>query len=205
MDQILFHFDPGSMLAGAVLPVTVAAMLVLLFIPSLLAPGARPSGVGHAIYCYAMQGVGIFLMTAGGLPALSSVLRTLTGNADGYFTETYLALLLLFATGGLLFLWHEQMAGKIESASAAVPAVIFWFTFKIVGLFLAVTSALSLLLTMLLVAELEGDWWNQPLLLLLYGALLLWCTRMPAYNGRRFQSAPMVTSHAKPVAKKTKK
>ncbi len=196
MDQILLRFDPSSVLAGAVLPITVATVLVLLFIPSLLAPGARPAGVGHAIYCYAMQGAGIFLMTAGGLPALSSVIHSVAGNSDGYSTETYLALLLLFAVGGLLFLWHEQMAAKIESASAAVPAVIFWFTFKIAGLFLVISSALSLLLTMLLVAEPPSDWWSEPLLMLLYGLLLLWCTRMPAYNGKSFQSSAIMSKAA---------
>lgn len=204
MDQIFMRFDPSSVLTSAQLPLAIAGGFLLLFIASLLAPGAKPAGVGKAVYCYSMQAFGIFLMSAGGLPALYGVTEKLALGIETYSTETYLALLLLFAAGGLLFLWHEQLAEKIDDASGAVCAVLFWFTFKAVGLVLALFSGLSLLLTMLLVRPLPAEWWVEPLILLFYGLLLSWCTRMPREEIQGFKSSPMmtVTRSVMPVKKK---
>lgn len=193
MDQIFLRFDPSSVLTSAILPLAIAGGFLLLFIASLMSPGAKPAGVGKAAYCYSMQAFGIFLMSAGGLPALYGVTEKIFLKIETYSTETYLALLLLFATGGLLFLWHEQIAEKIDSASSAVCAVLFWFTFKAVGLLLMLFSGLSLLLTMLLVRPLPTEWWVQPSVLLVYGLLLSWCTRMPRPRVQSFSSTPMMT------------
>ncbi len=203
MDQILLRFDPSSVLTGAVLPLSVAALILLLFIPSMLSTGAKAAGVGKAIYCYGMQGFGIFLMSAGGLPAIFGVTQKLFVGTESYTTETYLALLMLFATGGLLFLWHEQAAEKIDTASSAVPAVLFWYTFKAVGLVISVFAALSTLLTMLLLRPLPPEWWVQPVVLFVYGLLLSWCTRSPAEEPRGFQSA--IIAPLRPSVTKKKK
>lgn len=202
MDQISFQFDASSYLASAALPLGILAVFVLLFIPSMLSPGAKPAGVGKAVYCYGLQGVGIFLMSIGGLPAVYGVVEKFALGTESYATETYLALLLLFATGGLLFLWHEQAADKIDAASAAVPAVLFWFTFKAVGFVLTVSSGLTLLLTMLLVKPLPPEWWVRPAVLLVYGLLLSWCTRAPKAAPRTvFQSSPIFTKSQSTVKK----
>ncbi|MBI3331769.1 hypothetical protein HYZ99_02305 [Candidatus Peregrinibacteria bacterium] len=174
-------FDAPSSLFGVVgvfygllLPLVILHIITLLFIPSVvLGGGGKVMSVGKAIYCYLLQAVGILLMTLGGLPAIYGVLAR-----QPYESTTYLALLIVFASGGLTFLWHDHMARGIEGGARAVPHAIYLFTFKVMGYIMTLLSAMSLLLTLLLGTQAPTvDWWVMPTILLLYGLLLSWCTR----------------------------
>lgn len=163
-----------------VAPLLIVQIFALLFIPSLLTAGARPFSVGKAVYCYLLQAIGILLMTLGGLPALYAVIERLATGTERFTAEIYLALLILFAAGGLTFLWHESMGDRIDATSRRVVQTVFWFGFKLAGYVLMLVSALSFFLTMLLMRELFAQTgWIMPTLLFLYGSLLAYCTRMP--------------------------
>jgi hypothetical protein len=188
------------------LPLVLVQLFAIIFIPSLLVPGAKPMAVGKAVYSYAMQTVGILLMTLGAVPAIHGVLESLVLPEERYTTEIYIALLVLFATGGLAFLWHEQMAQTIDDASRKVTGVLFWFLWRTIGCMVVVVSLLSLLLTMLLSTPplIEG-WWTMPLVLLAYGAFLCAATRPPKTSMNGAAAFPRVAmSTAKPAAKKKK-
>lgn len=191
----------STLLYVVLLPLILLQVLALLIIPSILS-GARIGGAMKAIYCYILQVVGIALMTAGALPAVYGVIEKFSVGAERFSAEMYLALLILFAAGGLTFLWHERMADTIDDASRKVPALLFWYAFKLLGYFLVLGSAISLLLTMLLADAMPGTWWISPIVVLLYGVLLSWCTRSPDSSVQNFRSAPIAVSSSKSKKKK---
>ncbi len=170
---------------GLVLPAAILLGAALLFIPSMMAPGAKAQKVGEALHCYAMMVIGILLMTLGALPTVFSVFAGLA-----FTGRTYLGLLVVFACGGALFLAYEQIGHRLDSASKAVPAAIYFLTVKFVGNTLALLSALSILLT-LIIGSAQAGWWVLPFVLFFYGLLLSWVTRNEL-EGRLFESAPIM-------------
>lgn len=218
MEPLVTGLGFASMFSLLIVPLAIVQLFAVLFIPSMLVPGAKPMAVGKAVYAYTMQTVGIILMVGGAFPALYGVLQKLVYPEELYTTEIYIALLVLFATGGLLFLWHEQMAQSVDEMSRRVTAALFWFFWRAVGALSLIFAVLSLLLTMLLTPQpLEPDWWIIPVLTLAFGWLLCYATRMPKAAVMRSGSpftprppAPTMLAHhaghakAKPAAKKKK-
>jgi len=150
-----------------------AQIFALLLLPALLPQGARPAGAAKALYCYLMQTLGIFLMTGAGLPALYAVLMELPFDA-----RTFILLLITFALGGILFLRHDSAVQSVDTASRAVPRVLFQYTFRILGFGSALVALYSILLTLLFMQQpLPDRWFVFPAILLGYGLLLLRCTR----------------------------
>lgn len=180
-------FGTTTLTYAIVLPIVFVQIFAMAFIPSILCQGAKPLHVGKALFCYAMQGIGIALMTFSGLPAVYSVLMgaQLTGNV-------YLALVLVFAIGGLAFLWYEHKASHIDDASRVVPYTIFFYTIKFLGAAALITGLLVLALSMLLVGAFgSADLWITPLLILFYGILLSACTKWPRLHPASFNMNPM--------------
>lgn len=190
---------------GLVIPLLIILSLTLLYIASLYNAGAKPRAVGEAIYCYLLHAVSVLLMTIGALPTVYSVFAGIA-----YTGRTYVALLLVFACGGLLFLLQDQAVRSLESASKAVVESVYMLTLKIIGNLLTLLSALSILLSIIL-GDYESGWWVTPFVLLLYGMLLSWTTRNE--NDKTvFHTAPMTVtaqatkpSKSKSTSKKKKK
>lgn len=193
----------ASLATTGVLALVLTLLLAALLVPSLLSPGARPEGAVRALFNYLMQAVGIVLMMASGFPAVLSVL---TGAS--FAPQSYLFLLIVFATGGLTFLWYEQHIAKIDQASRAVPSLLFHSLFKFLGYFTTFTASLTIVATVLFAPEaaLSGQWWPAPLLLLAFGVFLLWCTASPVLP-RPFRSEAMNGAQrpASKIAAKKKK
>lgn len=171
---------------SATLPITFLCLFSLLLIPSFLKGEGTPKDIASAVYSYLLQGFGIFLMTLGGLPTISAVLGRLSLPPS-----TYLALLLLFIGGGLIYLWHDHSVSQIDERACRIPFTIYFHTFKLLGFLITSLSLLSILLIPLLKnTEVSGNWWVLPLTLLLYGLLLSWATRVvepspPPFRGKR--------------------
>lgn len=185
---------------GLVIPLIIILSLTLLYIASLNHAGSKPRAVGEAIYCYLLHAVSVLLMTIGALPTVYSVFAGIA-----YTGRTYVALLLVFACGGLLFLLQDQAVRSLEAASKAVVESVYLLTLKIIGNLLTLLSALSILLSIIL-GDFDGGWWVTPFVLLLYGMLLSWTTR----NDREmkvFHTAPMTVAAqaSKPGSSKKKK
>lgn len=176
-------------------PLMFAQFMALVLIPSLMADGRKPARTAKAIYCYLLESIGIALMIATSFPSLWSVLSGIAFNG-----RMYLLLLIVFAVGGLTFLWHESIVETLDEPSRAVPLAIFHYTFKLLGYVLTIVGGLLLLTDMLLLngAAFEG-WWIGPFLLLVYGILIAWCTRWPAGHTIVFQASPMKKPPTAPV------
>lgn len=156
---------------GLVLPLLTLFFLTVLFMASMMQPGAKAKLVGDAIYNYLMHGVSVLLMTIGALPTVFSVFAGVA-----YTGRTYIALLLVFASGGLLFLVQDQAARDLDATSKAVVEAVYITTLKVIGNLMTLLSAVSIFLSIVLASFAPG-WWVTPFVLLLYGLLLSWCTR----------------------------
>jgi len=177
---------------GLVVPLCTLFFLAILFLASMSVPGAKPKGVGQAIYTYIMHGTSVLLMTIGALPTVFSVFAGVA-----YTGRTYIALLLVFACGGLLFLMQDQETHNLDSASRSVPEALYMTTLKVIGNLLAILSTLSILLSIVL-ASFQPGWWVTPFVLLIYGLLLSWCTR-GSHDWELFKTMQMTASPSKAV------
>lgn len=179
-------------------PVIVLLLFVVLVLPGLARPGAKPESIARAAYGYLAQSIGIILMTTGGLPAVYAVIaqQQLTSNM-------YLGLLLVFVIGGIAYLWHDNLVRSIDDASKAVPAALFFYCWKFIGLLVLLFAGLTYLLDALTIGgNAPLDWWVTPFVLFLYGLLLSWFTfRRPDLPVLK---APVMTPTAQPrlIAKK---
>jgi len=184
---------------GLVVPLCTLFFIAILFLASMTVAGAKPKEIGKAIYTYVMHGTSILLMTIGALPTIFSVFAGVS-----YTGRTYIALLLVFASGGLLFLMQDQEVRNLDSASKSVPEAIYMTTLKIIGNLLMVLSGLSIVLNIVL-ASFQAGWWVTPFVLLLYGLLLSWCTRGPQdweiFRTKSISTAPVTAVVARPNPK----
>ena len=195
----------STLFTFTLVPLGILVALAAASIPCILAPGARPVSAIKALYCYILQSVGVAMMTAGALPAVYGVLEKFSIGTERFSAEMYLALLVLFSLGGITFLWHEQMAERIDDASRRLPAILFWYTFKTLGNLLIILGILSFVFTMLLSRPLVGAWWITPVVTLLYGILLSWCTRSPASSAQAFKMMPLHNGMKTAIVGKKKK
>ncbi len=164
-------FGTVGVVYGLIVPLVLVVLFAFFFIASLLSPNARPVKIAQAVYCYLMMGFGILLMTIAALPTVTSVLA-----GTSYASATYVGLLVVFAAGGCIFLWHDNWAQALDANSRLVPSLIFLYTIKTIGSLTALLSALSIILTMVLGGA-EAGWWIMPVTLLLYGFVLYMSTQ----------------------------
>ena len=158
-----------------IIPVVAFQLIGLLFVAGQLQQGAKPLEVGKAIYAVLAQTLGAVLMSVGGLPAVYSVLTGVPLHS-----MTYSGLLMVFAVGGVLYFISDARVKMLDPKSAAVPAGVVFFTWKFFGLFIFVGAVLSCMLQLLLLGPSQAPfWWPLHIIAILYGALLIWCTRIP--------------------------
>jgi hypothetical protein len=173
----------------------VAGIVFALLLSASLRPnGAKTEAAGKALYCVIMETLGAGLMTVSGLPACLSVLSGIALPRN-----SYIGMLLLFAIGGWMFLWYENIAETIDPVSKAIPMLIFRYTFKLVGALSILFSLVTLVMVFLFsYGSLPATWWVDPLVLLAYGIFVSWCTRF-SVRPTVFRSSPVVVLHATPA------
>lgn len=166
-------FDLVGLFYGVLIPIIVVQLVILFLIPSVIKSNAKTEEIGKAVYCFLSEGLGLILMTIGGIPTLYSVL------AQSPLHDTqYIALLLVFAVGGFTYLWHDHLLKNVSVAARAVPYTIYFSAIKFLSLAMVLFATLSLLLKVTLIEEsLEPHWWIMHTIVLFYGLILWWCTR----------------------------
>jgi hypothetical protein len=176
---------------GPMLPVMILVLFTLVMLPSVIRQGARAENVAYATYCYMAQLLGILLMTAGLLPALYAVFAM-----QPLAEVSYLGLMLVFAIGGGVFLWHDMALRGIDAASKAVPGALFFGTWKFTGLLVTTFAGISFALRLMMAAERTEGWWILHLLMLIYGLAICWFTLSRRPSDTVVSTAPV----ARPVA-----
>lgn len=178
-----------------VLPVLVMQFLMLAFLPSLVSDRKSVKEIGKAVYCCLLQTIGLVLMSVTGIAALY-------GAAGGIMLSAniYLAMLLIFTFGGLIFLWHDTVLQSVPAEAKDGTLTVYLYTWKLMGFGCVLFGAVWLVLIMLLSnGPLEVLWWLMPTILLVYGLLVSWCTRWEP-SDPVFSAAPMVAPPTRPVA-----
>lgn len=139
----------------------VVVAFVLLFIPSLLVPGAKPQAVARAISCYLWKTVGLIIMAM-------SIVQLAYNLVNGRLPDSPLlsALILLFVVGVGTMVQASRMVKSVDEASVMVVRLVFSHTCEVVGGIIALVSALSISLTVLLTNGLT-DWQMSATMLLL--------------------------------------
>ena len=200
-------FDLSGLFYGVLVPLVVVQLVILFIIPSVIKSNAKVEEIGKATYCFLSEGLGLILMTVGGIPTLYSVL------AQSPLHDTqYIALLLVFASGGFTYLWHDYVLKSVSTAARAIPHTIYFFTIKFLSHAIVLFSSLSLLLKATLTeSDFEPHWWIMHAIMLLYGLILWWCTRSNLeVTSSSFRSTPLKIPilkivEGKPLKKSTKK
>jgi hypothetical protein len=179
---------------GWSMPVLLLIGLALLSV-AISRDGGTAAARTRALYCHLMEFIGVLLMTAGALPALYAVF-----SLQPLSQITYVGLLLVFAAGGLLFLWHDARLGEIDPAARETADALFLNAWKLMGMLVVIFTGLSLLLRVMLASDHTNGWWVMHLTMFLYGLVLCWFT---LHRHKPVQKAPA----ARPVlfAKKTAK
>ena len=180
------------------LPLMAIQLFALLTIPCLLRPGSRPIDCGRALFSLISQTASIILMTLGGLPTLYSVLTT-----QPLTSSTYTALLLIFAIGGIVYLWHDAVLHRLDASVTAIPRMIFGCSWKLIGLMTVLLSVLSLTLRLVLQTDVIGqNLWILHLILIVYGMLLTFVSMGPATAPHAGFTSQHVAGHVKGVKRK---
>jgi hypothetical protein len=207
MHPLSIVLSAPSLTYGLLVPLLVVQLFALLLLPGMLRPGAKPTEVTRAAYCYLAQALGVLLMSVGGLPTLYALLAS-QPMVGGMYT----GLLMIFAAGGILFLAYDAQSRTVDAASRMVPETIFFFTWKFIGLLSAMFAAATFVIRIMISGgEPDPRWWVVHMLFLIYGLVLSWFTHLPVGTPLLpFSSAPLLpkTAHAaagKPSAKKKKK
>ena len=115
--------------------------IVVLYLATVLIAccgGAKLTDASRTLVAYLMKGIGIVLMTVGAVPTILAVMTT------GFSAAMYLGLLLVFAAGGLLFLWFDHQTREMKSAQTSHAASLYAGLLSLAGCAI-VLYALSLI------------------------------------------------------------
>lgn len=207
MIALSYFFSTSGIFLALTLPIIVLQLIALLMLPGLLRSGTSPMDVGRATFAYLAQSFGVLLLTAGGLPIAYALLAS-----EPLSSAMWTGLLLIFAVGGILFLAHDSHVSVIDPASRAVPAAIFFFTWKLLGLVITLLTAVSFVLRLILMGgDPDPRWWVMHIVVLLYGLILSWFTHLPSevrlfsFRSHAIHHKPAHASAAKPTLAKKKK
>ncbi len=156
---------------GLVIGVIIIQFLAFLFYSKLLEESDNPKEVAKAIFGYLMLTIGVLLMSLSVIPTLIAVL-----GGGGFTEEVYFSLVLVFAMGGLLYLWHDHRLQEVRKEAKRIPGIIYFYTIKAIGQLSLLLSILYLTLTITLQGTNVEGWWGMPLSIFLYGTFLSWLT-----------------------------
>ena len=178
-------------------PVILVQLVLFLFLPLMVRDKGDPRETARALFSYMMQVVAIILMTISILPTVIAVLAQ-----QELSVEISLSLLLLFATGGILFLWCNQNVRDLPDEARIIPELIYRNLLKVVGYLCILAAALMLAFSTSFDFGNLGRWWIQPVILILYGGLLCWITSGDPKVDMLFGPQPDEPVKAKTTSKK---
>lgn len=173
-----------------VLPLVIFLSFVLLYIPAMLVPDAKPMAVGQAIACYFMKSVGILLMGISLLPLVYNLMGQTIPEE-----KTLYAFLAIFVIGLGLLVYFAQLAADIDEASVVVVRSIFTHGFEILSTIVAFFSGASLLLMFILTERFVN--WEMPAAMLLLSVLTMLLFSVHITDKKRKHSARMAKARKK--------
>ncbi len=158
LNPLLFlHVSESSLV---MIPFLLLSVVGLLFVPSMLAPGAKPAETARAIVCALLQAVGVILVGASSISVLPVLLR-----GDNLSFEAFYAPLLFFVAGLLILVHFTHELKRLPAETAAVPRAIFLAGFELFGILITLFAGLSIALSAL-IGDIANEWQMSGTLLL---------------------------------------
>jgi len=144
----------------------IVAVFVLVFIPSLMVPGAKADKVAKAITCYFLKALGLCLVGVSGIQLLYAMITMQIPSLPLLFS-----LLLLFMVGLVIMLHMSRVLYQsVDEASESIIRLVFSHALEVMGIFISIISSLSIALRFILTQKL--DQWEMPATMLLLGLVL---------------------------------
>lgn len=170
----LFGFAKST--SGAFKPLLLILILMLILAPKDANVTALKK-YATAVFSYLMMSIGVVLMSFGAIPSITAVLSSVA-----FTPEQYLGLLLMFAAGGILYLWTDQQVRLMDPEAKKVPSVVFHFAFKMLGYLSILFAAVAVAMAVAFQATATPGWWSIPVITLIYGSVLCWATASEEYR-----------------------
>jgi hypothetical protein len=164
MSALSISMFQTTSVAYALLGIVIA--FVVLLIPSLMVPGAKPSGVVRAISCYMWKTVGLVIVAM-------TIVQVSYDGIGGRLPDAPLlsALILLFAVGIGIMVQASRIVQSVDEASVVVVRLIFSHTCEMVGGIIALVAAMSMAIMVLLTNSLWD--WQMPTTMLIFGVTMM--------------------------------
>ena len=181
----------GRIITSVLQPLLLISILIFLLVPR---DGSKKELEQHsdAIFGHCMLVVGVILMSITAIPTLMAVVSPIA-----FEPHEYLGLLLIFAAGGIVYLWVDQHLRTLNAAVLKMPSVVYKMTIKFIGSVSLLYSAISLSLAIAFQATHAAGWWSLSFVSFFYGGILCWFTSKDA--ARVFAA---VQSNLQPEVKK---
>jgi len=180
---------------SVILGVIVVQLFAYLMLARSIERSNSPLGLARAIFSYFMLAIGALLMSLSAIPTLIAAL-----GQGGFSTPVYVSLVLIFITGGILFLWHDYQVRLLKEEVRHIPSIIYHYTIKTVGQLSLVLSVMYFTLTISLQSTDTPGWWSMPSAIFLYGLFLCWIT-----GEKPTKKKPVARTRKTPVRKKMAK
>ena len=152
---------------GLVIGVIVLQLIIFMFLVKPMSDSKNPTLFGKAIFSYFMMTIGVLIMSLSAIPTAISVLSSTSFNP-----EVYLSLLIVFAMGGLMFLWNDYRLREIDEKFRQIPSILYFFTIKAIGQLSFILAILYMTMTIALGDVGTPGWWSIPLTIALYGIVM---------------------------------
>lgn len=165
MNELSTFASAQPILMLVMLSLALFLTFALVMIPCLLSsPGARPGAIAHTIGCYILKAFALVLI---GISSTFVLYYMLTMNPVPL--NALLTFAFIFAVGVGIFLHMNRLVAGIDSSVSAVPHAIFLHGCIVIGTIFATLSVLTLVLTVLMTQQIEGQ--QMPLTLLILSTL----------------------------------
>lgn len=152
---------------GFAKPIIVIELLMFIVVGQAMSTKASTQDLGRAVLCYLLEGLGVFLMMIGAMPTVMAAI-----GPHSFTPDLYLALMIVFATGGVLFLWVDQHLRTMPADATAIPGMIYNALIKTIGYLFIVFSAITIAMAIASESTRTEGWWVVPMVTLLFGIVI---------------------------------
>jgi hypothetical protein len=161
----------------------IALVFIIMMIPSLMVPGAKPEKVAKAITCYLLKTIGIILLAGS---AVQLIYAGMTNNFPGFPAMSALLLILVLGIGMLTHM-SVILKANIDDASEMVPRLVFFHSLEVLGIVISLVAALSIVISFMMASGQISGWEMQATMLLL--GIILTLTAAVSVNDKNAKIA----------------
>lgn len=147
---------------------------------------------------FVLQSISIVLLSYGAIPPLVATL-----SAQQISGEWYITYLFTFASGGILFLWIDNLIRELPLDIKSIVQDLIKNGVKIIGTTAVAFTLISVALAVNNNQTTKAGWWAIPVVLFAYGFLLHWLVENKPIMQPKVAATQKVVTVKQKRAKKT--